>query len=62
VENLRKLSVVDVFLFETPSRFRDIDQDAFATKVPGNSVIICVCGNGTRTVILDPNARMEKVY
>jgi hypothetical protein len=62
VESLRKLPVGDVFLFETESRFRDIDPDAFVTKVPGNSVVICVCNNGTRTVVLDSSAKIDKVY
>jgi hypothetical protein len=61
-ENLRQLPNGPVFVFETSDRFADIATDAFVTRIPGGSVVICVCGDRNKIVVLDRRGYVEKVY
>jgi hypothetical protein len=62
-ENIRQLPIASIWLFETSSKFGDIPDGYFRTRLPGGSAVICKCRDECRTVLLDPsNGKIAAVY
>ena len=59
-ENLRQLPNDGIWKFETDNDFAAIGPTHFVGRIPGNSVVICVCADRNRTCILDRNGRIEQ--